>query len=380
MTAVQAIDRDRRRWVRAALAGAAASVAPFAQPDASAQAGRWPAYYPPDYERLADAARREGRVVIYSTTDFAVAQPLIRAFELAYPGVSVVYQDMNSFELRDRFLAEATAAASPVDVLWSSAMSVQFKLVNDGHALVYESPEKARIPAWAAWRNEAWGTSYEPVAFVHNTRLLAEADAPSTHADFARLLGERSPSWQGRVATYDIERSATSYLFAAEDARTSGDFWAVARSLGRLKANLYVTTAAMLERVASGECALAYNVIGSYALRYAATNPALSVRMPTDYTLVASRVAFIARRSTRPNAARLWLDFCLSRAGQQIMADRAYLFSLRDDVQTGLTARLLGKTLGTTQRPIVVGPGLLAHEDRSRRDDFLARWRVALGR
>jgi iron(III) transport system substrate-binding protein len=41
---------------------------------------------------------------------------------------------------------------------------------------------------------------------------------------------------------------------------------------------------------------------------------------------------------------------------------------------------LLGKTLGSTHRPIGVGPGLLAHEDRSRRDDFLARWRVAMGR
>ncbi|MDB5818732.1 MAG: hypothetical protein JWQ11_2372 [Rhizobacter sp.] len=378
MPAVQAVDRQRRLWVRAALASTAATA--LTPSGARAQAGHWPAYYPPDYERVVDAARREGRVVVYSTTDFAVAQPMIRAFEAAYPGVSLVYQDMNSVELRNRFLAEAAGGTSPVDVLWSSAMSVQFKLVNDGHALVYESPEKAHIPAWAAWRNEAWGTSYEPVGFVHNTRLLAEADAPSTHADFARLLADRSPSWQGRVATYDIERSATSYLFAAEDARTSGDFWGIVRALGRLKANLYVTTAAMLERVAAGECALAYNVIGSYALRYAATNPALSVRMPTDYTLVASRVAFIARKSTRPNAARLWLDFCLSRAGQQIMADRAFLFSLRDDVQTGLTSRLLGKTLGATNRPIVVGPGLLAHEDKSRRDDFLARWRVALGR
>ena len=102
--------------------------------------------------------------------------------------------------------------------------------------------------------------------------------------------------------------------------------------------------------------------------------------MPTDYTLVATRVAFIARRAARPNAARLWLDFMLSRDGQSVMADRAFLFSLRQDVETGLTAKRLLAELGNTHRPIPVGPGLLAHQDQLRRADFLKRWHAALGR
>jgi len=329
---------------------------------------------------MIDAARREGRVTVYSTTDFSAAYPLIRAFETRYPGITVDYREQNSDDIYRRFLAEFAAKSPGADVVWSSAMPEQFKLVNDGHALSYASPERPYLPSWAIWKNEAYGTSYEPVVFVYNTRQLPAELIPSTHADFARILNGHRDLLRGRVASYDIEHSGSAFLFAAEDARTTPVFWDVAKALGGVNVNLYITTAAMLERVASGESLLAYNVIGSYAARYADRNPALAIKMPTDYTLVATRVAFIARRAARPNAARLWLDFMLSRDGQSVMADRAFLFSLRQDVETGLTAKRLLAELGNTHRPIPVGPGLLAHQDQLRRADFLKRWHAALGR
>ncbi|STU97616.1 ABC transporter, periplasmmic iron binding protein [Klebsiella pneumoniae] len=57
-----------------------------------------PAGYPADYQKTIDAAVKEGKVVIYSTTDTKAAGPLIKGFEAQYPGVKVEYNDMNSTE------------------------------------------------------------------------------------------------------------------------------------------------------------------------------------------------------------------------------------------------------------------------------------------
>ncbi|UCF25325.1 MAG: ABC transporter substrate-binding protein, partial [Ralstonia sp.] len=257
---------SRRRWLCQSAALLAASG--LASAESGAQwlgrpAPELPSYYPRDYGAMVDAARREGRVTVYSTTDFAAAHPLLRAFEARYPGITIDYREQNSDDLYRRFLAELATNTPGADVVWSSAMPEQCKLVNDGHALPYASPERPYLPAWAIWKNEAYGTSYEPVVFVYNARQLPPELIPSTHADFARILTTHRDVLRGRVASYDIEHSGSAFLFAAEDARTTPVFWDVARALGEANVNLYITTAAMLERVASGESLLAYNVIGS---------------------------------------------------------------------------------------------------------------------
>ncbi len=56
--------------------------------------------------------RKEGKVVIYSTTDTKAAGPLIKGFEAQYPGVKVEYNDMNSTELYNRYISEQAAGAA----------------------------------------------------------------------------------------------------------------------------------------------------------------------------------------------------------------------------------------------------------------------------
>src|SRR5437868_6091706 len=136
-------------------------------------------------ERLA-AARKEGRVVVYGTTDLPAARPLIEDFEALHPGVKVDYRELDSTECNRRFLGESATGAPTADVVWSSAMDLQVKLVNDGHALHYASAEIERLPAWSVWRAEAYGTTFEPVGLAYNERLLPERQVPRTHAELAR--------------------------------------------------------------------------------------------------------------------------------------------------------------------------------------------------
>ena len=68
----------------------------------------------------------------------------------------------------------------------------------------------------------------------------------------------------------------------------------------------------MIDGLVSGRHLILYNAIGSYVLERAKQAPDLRVVFPSDYTQVMSRIAFIARNASSPNAARLFLDYLLS--------------------------------------------------------------------
>src|SRR5947209_17750331 len=53
-----------------------------------------PVGYPADYGAIVPAARNEGTVVVYSTTDLSAVAALIRDFETLYPGVKVDYEHL----------------------------------------------------------------------------------------------------------------------------------------------------------------------------------------------------------------------------------------------------------------------------------------------
>ena len=81
------------------------------------------------------------------------------------------------------------------------------------------------------------------------------------------------------------------------------------------------TTAEILDHIARGEAAIGYNVLGSYALVRAMENPHIGIVLPSDYTLILSRIAFINRQAPHPEEARIWMDYLLSRRGQSVLND-----------------------------------------------------------
>jgi iron(III) transport system substrate-binding protein len=311
-------------------------------------------------------------VRVFSTTDQAVVQPLIGSFERQHRGLRVDYVPLGSVELFERFLADGGRSA---DVTWSSAMDLQIKLVNDGHAARHESPHAAHLPRWAVWKHEAYATTYEPVGLAYHRGLWAGAELPRTHAALAALLLSDLPRFRRRVATYDIERAGLGYLLAAHDAMVSRRAWELVRSLAACQASLHADTQSMLESVGAGRALLAYNVLGTYAEAFARKQPELAVLYPSDYTLIASRVAFVARRAPNPEGARQWLDHLLSPAGQRTLGDECGLYPLRSDAASARTGEALQRQLGAAARPIALGPGLLAPLDSSRQAATLKRWR-----
>jgi iron(III) transport system substrate-binding protein len=339
-----------------------------------------PAGYPAEYKAVVDGAKKEGKVVVYSTTDAALVKALLKDFESAFPGVKVEYSDMNSTEVYNRFVSENAARANSADVVWSSAMDLQIKLASDGLAVEYKSPELAQLPAWAHWKDTVYGTTFEPVAFVYNKRLVPAEDVPKTHAEFAKLLTAKADKYQGKVTMYDAEKSGVGFMLANQDTKLDPQFWDLIKTMGKTGVKVQSSTGTMLERISSGENLIGYNILGSYALTRAKKDPSMGVQFSTDYNLVLSRLMFISKSARNPNAARLFTDYVLSKRGQLILAEQAELFSVRNDITGKDSGVGFAQQLGNAVKPIPVSADLLQGLDQSKRLDFMKQWQVALGR
>lgn len=343
----------------------------------SAAAQTVPAGYPPAYADTITAAGKEGVLVIYSTTDSKAAEPIIKDFRALYPNIKVEYNDMNSTEIYNRFLSEQAAGGATADLTWSSAMDLQMKLVHDGFALAYKSPEMPHIPAWANWKDMAYGTTFEPAAFAYNKRLVAEDEVPQTHTDLARLVVAKADKYKNKVTAFDIEKSGVGFMYITQDAKVNPDFWNFAKSVQQSGMRVQSSVGTMLERIASGEQLIGFNLHASYAYARARKDPSIGVVIPKDYVLVMSRVTFISKNAKHPNAAKLWLDYLLSKRGQTIIANQAELYSLRSDVEGDATAGALSKLRPGVLKPIPVSDELLSNLEQKKRLDFFKKWKEA---
>lgn len=338
-----------------------------------------PQGYPADYQKLVDAAKKEGKVIVYSTTDTKAANPVIRDFETLYPGIKVEYNDMNSTELYSRYISEQASGSNSGDVVWSSAMDSSLKLAKN-YALAYHSVETPKLPGWSVWKERAYGTTFEPAVFIYNKRLIKDTEVPTTHAALAQLTSSQPDRFKNKVTTYDVEKSAVGFMLAVQDEHNNAKYKDFLRDVGKAGLVVQSSTGTMMERVSSGENLIGYNILGSYAETRAKKDPGLGVAYPTDYTLVLSRVAFISKSAQHPNASKLWLDYLLSQRGQNVLANQANLASVRMDIDGDNDVDGMTKKLGNALKPIPVDESLLAYLDQNKRLEFIKMWRGAAGK
>jgi iron(III) transport system substrate-binding protein len=319
--------------------------------------------------KLRQAAAKEGTLRIDTATDQHEVEDLLESFRYLHPDISVEYRHLSSSDLHANFLREAAERRQTADIIISSAMDLQFKLVNDGFAQAYASPEKLHLPSWAVWKDEAYAVTAEPIVFVYNRRLMPEADVPASHEGLADLLRRKPDEYYGKIATYDPERSGTGYLYYAQDLLISRDTIELAQAVGRTRPKFYILGVEMIDKVARGEHLLAYNMMSSYVLEKKSQDPDIEIIFPNDYTLVMSRIAVIPKVARHPSASKLFLDFLLSGSGQTLLAAR-HMQPIRSDIP------MVGAAPSPeVLRPIHFGPSLLANLDQFRRLEVLREWR-----
>lgn len=324
---------------------------------------------------LYEAAKAEGVVSIYTSTDLSQSGDLIAAFEAKYPGIKVEYNDLGSNGTYNRVISEAAANQMGADVVWSSAMDLQMKLYADGLFEPYTSAEIASLPDWAHFNNTVYGTSLEPIGMIYNTKAFAESEVPQDRAALLAVL-QNDARVKGKVAAFDPEKSGTGFLFHTNDVRTTDSFWDIAKAFGAAGGKTYSSSGSMRESVVSGENTLAFSIIGSYAIDWAAENETLGVAFFRDTNSAFSRIMALAKAGPNPNAGKLFLDFTLSKEGQEALAGQG-LPSVRNDTETGMNAANLAKAIGGAVQPIAIDEGLVEYLDPSKRMKFLRAWKSA---
>lgn len=307
-------------------------------------------------------------LVIAGSTDRAAMEPLLAAFAGERPDIAVTYRELETVAI-DAAIRAGTLDPKP-DLVVSSAADLQVGLVNDGYTRAHASEATARLPAWARWRDEAFGFTFEPLVFVINPSVVAPAERPKTREALARFVASRGTV---KVATYDVGQSGIGYLAASFDATTMTDYWPFVERMSRAGLETACCTSIVLDLVESGRAAIGYNVLGSYARARKAAGGAIDIVLPEDFTVVITRVAVIPKTAPHPRAAEAFLDFLLSPSAQRLLGAEALLPAGSDDAAA---AEARGPV-----RPISLNASLLAMTDQLRRSRFIALWReVTAGR
>lgn len=316
-------------------------------------------------------------LIVYSTLDQRLAAPLIDQFQSENPFISVRYEDLLAGEIARRVVAETDAGGRTADFVFSSAMDVQIKLANDGYAQAVDVPEAKNWPRWANWRNTAFAMTFEPGVLVYHKPSFPDGP-PQSRLELIEWLQTAPAAMQGRIGTYDIERSAVGYLYLARDAEHFADIWSLVRAMGAAGLQTFPTSQDIIDRVADGRLALGYNILGSYAADQARNEPDLGFVLLRDFTVVVSRVALVPRRARSPELGTAFLAFLMGRGGQTLMSERLRLAAVSLEVSGDNSARAMQAALGDQLRPVAVSPGLLVYLDQAKRALLIAKWKSAL--
>lgn len=324
---------------------------------------------------LGSAAHAE-TLIIEGALDRDVFEPVLALFQQNNPDITLDYRDRSTLMV-DTFAR--TAKPAP-DVVISSAMPWQLALSNEGFSQRVDTEESRQWPAWAKWREELFGFTFEPIVMAYRLDLAAAMEPPATHQDLLDLLLNHREELQGRVVTYSPLNSGIGDMLSQQDARYTPKMWDLVEAMGQVDAYEAGSSREMLEGLSSGKYWLAYNILGSYAMVWALHHPEVVVQVPNDYSLVMMRTAFVHREAQHPEAAFRFVDFLLSRQGQTVMAGETPLFSVRPDVVGPYTAQRLRDEVGDHLYPIPLNAALLALVDPLRRAAFLKRWQEAMAR
>ena len=301
---------------------------------------------------------------IISTADLDVFEPYLRAYQAARPQVSLDYTVVSSAELH-----RAMRDGAVFDLAISSAMDLQFQLVNDGFAQSYRSDTTNSLPDWARWRDQIFAFTTEPAVVVLSTERFHGLPFPETRQELVALLRDNAEQFQGAIGTYDIRESGLGYLFATQEARSTDTYWRLSEVMGRLDPQLFCCSGQMIDQVASGQLALAYNVLGSYAadkLARASGGKLEIIRM-RDFANVMLRTAIVPANAEQAELAGAMIDM-LVELGLRDTAGDWPLPPLQQTVGVG----------GADFGPIRLGPALMVYLDPLNRRAFRTEWENAM--
>ncbi len=268
----------------------------------------------------------EGQVVVYSAADADMVNAMVAAFQQRYPAVRASTVVAGTGELIKR--VEAEAARPLGDVLWS--VGPESLAAKKNLLAAYESREAAAFYPGQAPADHSWTPfTVMPYIIMYNKKLVPEAEAPKTWKDVL------DPRWKGKVAYADATKSGSSYtllvtwltIFGKNDTG-----WRFVEDLLR-QAKVLPKSSMTYQMVANGEVPIGLT-FEQAAFDYLKGGAPIGIVYPAEGTAVIPDGSALIANAPHPSAARLFLDFTVSKDAQALMVEKFGRRSVRRDVAT----------------------------------------------
>src|SRR6188508_1966404 len=265
--------------------------------------------------QLIEAAKKEGKVVWYTSVDLPLAEKIAKSFEAKYPGIAVRVERTGAERVFQRIGQEYGSNIHAVDVANSSDAAHFIVWKNKGMLEAYLPEDVARFyPAEHKDLDGMFASFRVWVCIIaYNTNLVKKEEAPKSFAD---LL---DPKWKGKIVKAHPGYSGTIMTATYQMQRDLG--WSYFEQLAKQNIMQVQSSADPPKKLDLGERAVMadgneYNV---FQMKEAG-RPVEPVYASEGSPLIIGPNG-VFKTSPHPNAAKLFQSFCFSREAQQLIVD-----------------------------------------------------------
>jgi iron(III) transport system substrate-binding protein len=264
---------------------------------------------------LIEAAKKEGKVVYYTSVDLPLAEKIAKAFEARYPGVAVRVERSGAERVFQRIGQEYSSRIHAADVVNSSDAShfivwkrdgILAPFVPEDVAKYYPDDHKDADGLFASFRLGLCIIAY-------NTNLVKKDDAPKSFAD---LL---DPKWKGKLVKAHPGYSGTIMTATFEMQRDLG--WGYLEKLAQQNVMQLQSSADPPKKLALGERAIMADGNEYNIFQIKESGGPVEPVYATEGTPLVVGPNGIFKDAPNPNAARLFQLFCFSGECQQLISD-----------------------------------------------------------
>lgn len=277
---------------------------------------------------LIEAAKKEAKVVLYSSMDLPVGEKLGKAFEAAYPGISVQIERSGSERLFQRLDQEFASNIHAADIVNTSDASHIISWKKNGWLAPFVTEDIAQhfLPAYRDPDGMSATSRIYLSSIAYNTNLVKPEDAPKSYAD---LL---DPKWAGKMVKGHPAYSGTIMTATFQLVRELG--WGYLEKLSKQRVMQVQSSTDPPKKLALGERAVMAdgNEYGVVLLKEA--GQPVEPLYPTEGTPTISGPTAIFTTAPHPNAAKLFQAWWHTRETQQFFVDYTAQYSAHAQVQS----------------------------------------------
>jgi iron(III) transport system substrate-binding protein len=272
--------------------------------------------------KIIQAARKEGEIVWYTTMSSDQSNAFMARFQQKYPFLKPSIIRLGGSALLSRIVTEAKAGKSFFDVVHGTG-EIVLPLMDLGLLAPYQSPERKMIPDDLKDQKGFWTSVYvNSVVLGYNTNLTKGQAIPRSYNDLLQ------PRWRGRKISLD-----DTYATFLQGLISS---WGKDKALEYLKKLAEQEPVVMRGSTVRAQLAAAgeFPLVIAYAniIQYLAEKGAPVDWLPLEPAVISVNTVMLGAKATHPNAAKLFIDFTLSKEGQEKLWDFQRIPS-RSDVE-----------------------------------------------